>query len=44
MGKKKKNKKYSDKYEDFNISEKLDKLLRKRRTSKEVKTIWREDK
>jgi len=40
MSKKKKNKKITDKYEDFNISEALEKLLKKRRSKKDVKSIW----
>ncbi len=40
MSKKKKNKKITNKYEDFNISEVLEKLLRKRRSKKDVKNIW----
>jgi len=38
--KKKKHKKSDDKYEDFNISEELEKLLKKRRAKKDVKNIW----
>ena len=39
---KKKKKKSNDKYEDFNISEALDKLLKKRRSKKDAKNIWRD--
>lgn len=41
MGKKKNKKyKYTNKYEDFNISEHLEKILKKRRAKKDVKNIW----
>ena len=36
----KKKKKYSDKYENFNISEVLEKILKKRRSKKDVRNIW----
>ena len=38
------NKKYSNEYEDFNISEVLEKILKRRRGKKEVKSIWGEKK
>lgn len=38
----KKKKKYTDKYENFNITEVLATLLKKRREKKEVKSIWKE--
>lgn len=37
---KKKKRKTTDKYEDFNISEALEKLLKKRRAKKDVRQIW----
>ena len=41
MGKKKKKmKKTTNKYEDFNISEALEILLKKRRSKKDAKQIW----
>lgn len=40
MSKKKKKKKITDKYEDFNISEMLEILLKKRRARKDTKQIW----
>lgn len=40
MSKNKKKKKTTNKYEDFNISEVLEKLLKKRRAKKDVRQIW----
>jgi hypothetical protein len=39
-----KKKKYSDKYENFNISEALEKLLSKRRAKEDTKNLWNKKK
>ena len=38
---KNKKKKISNKYEDFNITEVLAKILKRRRAKREVKEIWK---